>query len=574
MWYFSVRCALAHPTRHCHGCNDVGQVILRWSWDRGMFSPRLRALRKSRTFAKLARKKASDLKAEDRSKEVNPVDLITNAGARSNWQLALQFWRDASRGGSTATTHLADATIRALGRGMQWEQSTTFLREEIISPASHASTLRIVAEATAWMHCLEILSTMQLRRVHPSTACLNTTLVSCGRRFKWQVALNLLVTHLPSSISSLSKHHSETNDCKMSILTALQVAHQWEQALALYANSDLSASHMTMVMEACKRSYAWEAALTLLGDRPLQHSVHMVMRTCAASSEWEATLSLLQSEPQHVSTALSALAKAMQWERGIQLFYENIQWATPSMNSGNVKKGGHGESELETTTYRSLLRVLGGGSHWRSALQFLENLKKPHEDAWTLSAAVWACQAAGQEEAAQQLLAKSLMSKRRKELDLLEHLTQFGRQTAAELLTLIENYAHENRWLKVAGGEKAQILKTHIKPGDRVLELGTYIGFTSLRLASHGCQVVSIEADPLNAAVAQKILSMTNEVSRVKMCVGRASDWLSCGLLEPVDVLLLDHRGTIYHEDLQRTSNLWNFEWLGLGIGHCKQQEC
>ena len=318
------------------------------------------------------------------------------------------------RGGKTIAT--ADATIRALGRGMQWEQSTTFLRDEIISPASHASTLRIVAEATAWMHCLEVLSTMQLRRVHLSTASLNTTLVSCGRRFMWQVALNLLVTHLPSSFPS-SKHHSETNDCNLSILTALQVAHQWEQALALYANSDLEeASHMTMVMEACKRSYAWEAALTLLVDRPLHHGgVHMAMRTCAASSEWEATLSLLQSEPQHVSTALSALAKAMQWERGIQLFYENVQSAKPSMNSGNLKKG-HGESD-DPTTYRSLLRVLGGGSHWRSALQFLEILKRPHEDAWTLSAAVWACQAAGQEEAAQQLLAKSLTKKRRKELD-------------------------------------------------------------------------------------------------------------------------------------------------------------
>lgn len=521
-----------------------------------MFPLRLRILRKSRSFAKFAKKKASDLKAGDPSKQLeNPVDLITNAGARSHWQLALQFWTDV-RGGSTVT---ADATIRALGRGMQWEQSTTFLRDEIISPASHASTLRIVAEATAWMHCLEILSTMQLRRVHLSTASLNTTLVSCGRRFMWQVALNLLVTHLPSSSSS-SKHHSETNDCKLSILTALQVAHQWEQALQLYANSDLEdASHMTMVMEACKRSYAWEAALTLLADRPLHHGgVHMAMRTCAASSEWEATLSLLQLEPQHVSTALSALAKAMQWERGIQLFYENIQSATPSMNSGNLKKVGHGKSELDPTTYRSLLRVLGGGSHWRSALQFLEILKKPHEDPWTLSAAVWACQAAGQSEAAQQLLTKSLMlKKRRKELDLLEHVTQFGHQTAAELLTLIENYAHEHRWLKVAGGEKAQILETHIKPGDRVLELGTYIGFTSLRLAAHGCQVISIEADPLNAAVAQKILSMTSEVSRVKMCVGRANDWLSCGLLEPVDVLLLDHRGTIYHEDLGTNERLW-----------------
>ena len=93
-----------------------------------------------------------------------------------------------------------------------------------------------------------------------------------------------------------------------------------------------------------------------------------------------------------------------------------------------------------------------------------------------------------------------------------------------------------------------------------MLEVGSYIGFTALRLAQHGCEVVTIEADPLNAAVAQEIVEMAmarmatmddrgSQMSRIKICVGRASDWLSSGLLDPVDVILLDHRGTIYHEE-------------------------
>jgi predicted O-methyltransferase YrrM len=133
-----------------------------------------------------------------------------------------------------------------------------------------------------------------------------------------------------------------------------------------------------------------------------------------------------------------------------------------------------------------------------------------------------------------------------------------------QILASIEDFSKENRWLKVAGGEKGQILESIISPGDRVLEVGSYIGFTALRLAQHGCEVVTIEADPLNAAVAQEIVEMASLAtmdgtmngtrgsqisSRVKICVGRASDWLSSGLLDPVDVILLDHRGTIYHEE-------------------------
>ena len=53
-------------------------------------------------------------------------------------------------------------------------------------------TLLAVAEATAWSHCLSILSTMHLRRVDATPTSLNATIVSCGRRFMWQSALDLL----------------------------------------------------------------------------------------------------------------------------------------------------------------------------------------------------------------------------------------------------------------------------------------------------------------------------------------------------------------------------------------------
>lgn len=309
-----------------------------------------------------------------------------------------------------------------------------------------------------------------------------------------------------------------------------------------------------MVLEACKRSHAWETALAFLERSNCRFPA---MRACATASQWQGTLSLfvqMQAEPSvearaaSKSTILSALAKAMQWQRAIQLFNETEMIETPARAAkvtSMAQKGNSTETDWQIQN-RSLLRVLGAAHLWRNALLHLYSVGA-QEDAWSLSAAIWACQTAGQQTAAQELLSQHLArqpKRGRKELQLLEHLSKLT-LSDGQILTAIEDFAKENRWLKVAGGEKGQILEAAIKPGDRVLEIGSYIGFTALRLALHGCDVVSIEADPLNAAVAQKIVEMGG--GQVKICVGRATDWLSSGL-DPVDVLLLDHRGTIYHE--------------------------
>ncbi|CAJ1447625.1 unnamed protein product, partial [Effrenium voratum] len=126
----------------------------------------------------------------------------------------------------------------------------------------------------------------------------------------------------------------------------------------------------------------------------------------------------------------------------------------------------------------------------------------------------------------------------------------------ASILGAIEEFAKKNRWLKVAAGQKAEILEVTVQEGDRVLEIGTYVGYTSLRLAQQGCKVVTLEADPLNAAVAQRVVDLAGARDRVDVRVGRAADWLSSGRLSDIDVLILDHRGTVYHEDLAKAEPL------------------
>eukprot|EP00439_Symbiodinium_sp_Y106_P003925 s2988_g1.t1 len=203
---------------------------------------------------------------------------------------------------------------------------------------------------------------------------------------------------------------------------------------------------------------------------------------------------------------------------------------------------------------------------WNEALKLLQSSQCQSDD-WCLSAAIWACQVAGATDAASALLSQRLEQERgsrrkRKELRLLEHLEQTAvRNCPASVIHSLEQFSTENSWLKVAGGEKAKVLQAVVRPTDRVLEIGAYVGYSALRLSllqDGRQQVRAIESDPLNAAVAQEVLHLAGATESVQLRVGRACDWLASGCLDPVDVLILDHRGTVYHEDLTSAEPLLN----------------
>ncbi|CAE8637652.1 unnamed protein product, partial [Polarella glacialis] len=107
------------------------------------------------------------------------------------------------------------------------------------------------------------------------------------------------------------------------------------------------------------------------------------------------------------------------------------------------------------------------------------------------------------------------------------------------------------------GDGKSELLLGLLRPGDRVLEFGTFVGYSSLRLAQQlrrlggGGQVVSCEVGADAACVARELHSFAGfDPTEVKVQIGSAADWLASGRLGEADVLVMDHRGTRYHEDL------------------------
>ncbi|CAE7235550.1 COMT, partial [Symbiodinium natans] len=62
-----------------------------------------------------------------------------------------------------------------------------------------------------------------------------------------------------------------------------------------------------------------------------------------------------------------------------------------------------------------------------------------------------------------------------------------------------------------------------------------------------GGRVVSCDVNAQTWPFAREILSWAGvEGSEVQLNIGVASDWLASGQLGSIDVLLLDHRGTVY----------------------------
>jgi catechol O-methyltransferase len=132
------------------------------------------------------------------------------------------------------------------------------------------------------------------------------------------------------------------------------------------------------------------------------------------------------------------------------------------------------------------------------------------------------------------------------------------------VLATIDRFATEKSMLVNVGDEKGALLDAAIRRVDpkRVLELGTYCGYSALRIARAAprAQVYSVELSPKNAEVAQRIWGHAGVDDRV-VCVvgtigdgGQTLDALSNAhgfCAGSVDLLFIDHEKSAYLTDLQ-----------------------
>ena len=134
----------------------------------------------------------------------------------------------------------------------------------------------------------------------------------------------------------------------------------------------------------------------------------------------------------------------------------------------------------------------------------------------------------------------------------------------ADAVRVIDEFGYNESFLINVGDEKGRILDDAIaraRPA-RVLELGTYCGYSALRMAvaAPAARIVSVEFNPDNAAIARRILDHAGVGQRVTIVVGTLGDGgktiaTLCAAhgLGPgsVDLAFIDHAKEVYLSDLQ-----------------------
>lgn len=143
-----------------------------------------------------------------------------------------------------------------------------------------------------------------------------------------------------------------------------------------------------------------------------------------------------------------------------------------------------------------------------------------------------------------------------------------------DVLASIDRFAYEKAMLVNIGDEKGPLLDAAVRRADPglVLELGTYCGYSALRIArsAPSARVFSVELSEANARVARQIWTHAGAADRITCVVGtigdggRTLDALAAHGFAPgrLDLLFIDHDKTAYLPDLR---TLLRRGWLHRG---------
>jgi catechol O-methyltransferase len=117
-----------------------------------------------------------------------------------------------------------------------------------------------------------------------------------------------------------------------------------------------------------------------------------------------------------------------------------------------------------------------------------------------------------------------------RELALAEYVESTARRgDLDDVIRTIDEFAYERSYLINVGDEKGEILDAAIRRGQPklLLELGTYCGYSALRMARvmpENARVVSIEFNADNAAIARRIWDHAGSGDELTVVVGSLGD--------------------------------------------------
>lgn len=134
-----------------------------------------------------------------------------------------------------------------------------------------------------------------------------------------------------------------------------------------------------------------------------------------------------------------------------------------------------------------------------------------------------------------------------------------------DAIRAVDEFCYRHSFMMNVGDEKGAILDRAIERAnpDLILELGTYCGYSGLRMARvmpAGCRLVSVEFQPDNAAIARRIWTHAGVADRATVVVGTLGDGgATATALESehgvtagaVGAVFIDHAKDAYVPDLE-----------------------
>jgi catechol O-methyltransferase len=155
-------------------------------------------------------------------------------------------------------------------------------------------------------------------------------------------------------------------------------------------------------------------------------------------------------------------------------------------------------------------------------------------------------------------------------------VTHAARGDVADVIRVIDDFCYHHSFMINVGDEKGKILDEAIRRVQprRLLELGTYCGYSALRMVRimpTDARLYSIELNPANAQIARRIWDHAGVGDRVTVVVGHLGDGgPTINLLRAehgftdgeLDFVFIDHDKSAYLPDLQR---IVNENWLHRG---------
>jgi len=150
----------------------------------------------------------------------------------------------------------------------------------------------------------------------------------------------------------------------------------------------------------------------------------------------------------------------------------------------------------------------------------------------------------------------------RREPDRREAALAFAREHAGEgdpesVLRALDRFARESRFLMNVGPEKGPWLEDEVRkigPGARVIELGSYVGYSAILFSRNlgpAGRLVSVDVSASASRIARQMAQLAGLAERCEFVTGRSSEAIAT-LEGPFDLVFLDHWKTLYKPDMEQ----------------------